>query len=238
MKFSGRNAIVTGGTGSLGSECVKHLLASGINVAVPYTNDATARRLPSSGNGLKVIGIKADITTEKDVTAFLKHVTEEFGSIEYLVNAAGGYLGGKTVDEVTLAEWEGILRLNLWSTFLMCRGALYAMRHQQFGRIINIAAHPALHPAAKKGPYALSKRGIITLTETIAEETKDTDITANAIAPSIILTDENKRSMPDADFSAWVTPEEIATLAMFLCSDEARSIRGNVVKIFGKSYGA
>jgi NAD(P)-dependent dehydrogenase (short-subunit alcohol dehydrogenase family) len=237
MTFSGRTAVVTGGTGALGSACVRSLLESGVNVAVPYKSDRGSELLPKSTSGASVIGIKSDLTSESDVSMMAKHVVESFGSIDYLINAAGGYLGGKTIDEVTLGEWEGILRLNLWSTFLTCRVALQNMRLRRFGRIINIAAMPAIHPSARKGPYALSKRGVITLTETIAEETKGTDITANAIAPSTIRTEENRQSMPDADFSAWVTPEEIAGLATYLCSDEAGSVRGNVIKIFGRAYG-
>ena len=140
---------------------------------------------------------------------------------------------GSTIDEVMLDEWEDIMKLNMRTAFLICRGALRVMRKQSFGRIVNIAAMPALSPSAKKGPYAISKRAVVTLTETIAEETKGTGITANAIAPSIILTEANKQSMPKADSSKWVTPQEIAQLILYLCSDEAKSVSGNVIKIYG-----
>jgi NAD(P)-dependent dehydrogenase (short-subunit alcohol dehydrogenase family) len=160
-------------------------------------------------------------------------VMEKFGSIDFLINTAGGYIGGKQIEDVTVEEWDGIMNLNLKATFLACRGALRVMREKHFGRIVNIAAMTALTPAARKGPYAVSKRGVITLTETIAEEVRGTGITANAIAPSTILTEANKQSMPKADVSKWVTPEEIARLILYLCSDEARSISGNVFKIYG-----
>jgi NAD(P)-dependent dehydrogenase (short-subunit alcohol dehydrogenase family) len=235
MKFSGKSAIVTGGTGALGSACVEHFLDAGLNVAIPYTSEKSlaitvTRFARSSG---KVFAFRADLTAEDHVEAFLAQVTAKFGTIDYLVNTAGGYAGGRTIDEVTLDEWENIMRLNVRTAFLVCRGALRSMRKQGFGRIVNIAAMPGLLPSAKKGPYAVSKRAVITLTETIAEETRGTGITANAIAPSIIMTEANRQSMPDADFSTWVTPEEIARLILYVCSDEARSMSGNTMKIYG-----
>jgi NAD(P)-dependent dehydrogenase (short-subunit alcohol dehydrogenase family) len=101
------------------------------------------------------------------------------------------------------------------------------------GRIVNIAAMPALVPSTKRAAYAVSKRGVAALTELIAEETKATGITCNAIAPSIILTEANVRAMPGADAAKWVKPEEIAKLILFLCSSDARPISGNVIRMFG-----
>ena len=126
-----------------------------------------------------------------------------------------------------------MMTLNLRTAFLVCREVLPLMMAQKSGRIVNIAAMPALTSGAKKGPYAISKRGVIALTETIADEVKGSGITANTLAPSIIVTDANKAAMPNADFSKWVTTEEIADAILFLCSEKARSINGNVVKIFG-----
>jgi NAD(P)-dependent dehydrogenase (short-subunit alcohol dehydrogenase family) len=91
----------------------------------------------------------------------------------------------------------------------------------------------ALAPSASRGAYAIAKRGVVTLTETIAEEVKGSGITANAIAPGIIDTPANRASMPSSDFSRWVTPEEIASIVLFLCSDDARSVSGNVLKAYG-----
>ncbi len=235
MTFSGKTAIVTGGTGALGSICVDRLLNAGINIAVPYNSETSLANIPKrvAQSPDKLLTIKTDLTVEDGVESFVAEVVKRFGTIDYLVNTAGGYTGGSTIDEVTLEDWEGIMTLNLRTAFLICRGSLRQMRKQGFGRIVNIASMHAVSPSAKKGPYAVSKRGVITLTETIAEETKGTGITANAIAPSTIVTEANKQSMPKADFSKWVTPEEIAQLALYLCSDEAKSVSGNVIKIYG-----
>jgi NAD(P)-dependent dehydrogenase (short-subunit alcohol dehydrogenase family) len=123
--------------------------------------------------------------------------------------------------------------LNLMGAFRMCRAVLPLMRERGFGRIITIGAMAALRPTAKRGPYQVSKRALITLTETIAEEVKGSGITANAIVPSTILTPDNLQSMPDADHAKWVTPGEIADLVRFLCQVETRSVNGNAIKIYG-----
>jgi len=102
-----------------------------------------------------------------------------------------------------------------------------------FGRIVNIAAMPALLPAPRRGAYTVSKAGIVTLTEVIHQEVKGSAITVNAIAPSILLTEANRASMPGADTSKWVPLSEVASLILYLCSDEARSVSGNTIRIFG-----
>lgn len=235
MTFSGKTAIVTGGTGALGSECVKHLLELNLNVAIPYASEQSLSKASASvkhGSG-NILTHKTDLSRENEVKGFVAAVIERFGSVEYLINTAGGYAGGTTIDQVTFDDWEGMIRKNAQTAFLICREVVREMLQKRFGRIVNIAAMPALTPSAGKGPYAISKRAVVTLTETIAEETRGRGITANAIAPSIILTEANRQSMPTADISKWVTPQEIAQLAIYLCSDEARSVSGNVVKIYG-----
>jgi NAD(P)-dependent dehydrogenase (short-subunit alcohol dehydrogenase family) len=107
------------------------------------------------------------------------------------------------------------------------------MKARKFGRIVSIAASAALSAGPKRIPYAVSKAGVATLTRDLATELKGTGVTVNAIAPSIILTEANRKAMPRADTSAWVPPEEIASVIEFLCSREARSISGNILMMYG-----
>ena len=223
-------AIITGGTGALGSVVVQSFLEAGMNVAVPVHS---AKSISQRENNERFLTIETDLIVELKVQLFVEQVQEKFGSVNYLVNLAGGYAGGNTIAQVSLEEWESMMSLNLKTTFLMCREVLKVMMAAKFGSIVNIAAMPALLSGVKKGPYAISKRAVISLTETIADEVKGSGITVNAIAPSIILTEANKASMPSADFQKWVTPEEITNLILFLCSDKSRSINGNAIKIFG-----
>jgi NAD(P)-dependent dehydrogenase (short-subunit alcohol dehydrogenase family) len=235
MDFANSLAIVTGGTGALGGTVTQHFARADASVALPVRSEKHLSALPPNLQPFKqnLFLQRADLTSQSATGDFVRSVIDRYGKIDYLVLAAGGYAGGERVEDVPLNQWEGQLSLNLTSVFLMSRAVLPHMRKSGFGRIITIAAMPAITSGAMRAPYAVSKRGVVALTEAIADEVKGTGITANAIAPSIILTDTNRASMPDADTSGWVTPEEIATLAMYLCSRDARSISGNVIRIFG-----
>jgi NAD(P)-dependent dehydrogenase (short-subunit alcohol dehydrogenase family) len=176
---------------------------------------------------------ESDITAESGAATFVRETAERWGGVGILVNCAGGYAGGEKIGEVSAATFEEMLTANLRTTFLMSGAVLPLMRGARYGRIISIAAMAALSPAASRGAYAIAKRGVVTLTETIAEEVKGSGITANAIAPGIIVTPANRASIPSADTSHWVTPEEIAALVLFLCSQDARSVSGNVIRVSG-----
>jgi NAD(P)-dependent dehydrogenase (short-subunit alcohol dehydrogenase family) len=235
MNSANSLAIVTGGTGALGSRVAHHFTHAGVSVAIPVRSEKALTSLPSALEPLKekLYLRRADLTSGRDTEQFVHDVVDRFGRIDYLVAAAGGYAGGKKVEQIPPDEWEKQLSLNLTSLFLMCRAVLPHMRERGFGRIVTIAAMPALTSGAERAAYAVSKRGVISLTEAIADEVKRTGITANAIAPSIIVTEANRDSMPDAETSWWVTPDEIAKLVLFLCSPDARSLSGNVIKAFG-----
>lgn len=235
MSFHGKTAIVTGGAGALGSVIVRRLFEEGATIALPYHSESSRSSIAAaiSAAPSRSYSAKVDLTKEKEVSSFVQEVASRFGRIDFLVAAAGGYSGGDLTEDVGLDDLESMLSVNLRTTFLMCKTVLRFMRQQKTGRIVTVGSMPAITPAARKGPYAIAKRGVITLTETIAAEVKGTGITANAVAPSIILTDANKESMPDADSSKWVTPGEIAALVSFLCSEDARSINGNVIRVYG-----
>jgi NAD(P)-dependent dehydrogenase (short-subunit alcohol dehydrogenase family) len=235
MNFENKTAIITGGTGALGKVVMQKFFDANANIALPVHSSNSIGSLPSSITKMesRFFAMSTDLLIEIQVNAFVNNAVGKFGGVHFLINIAGGYAAAKSVEEVSLDDWESMMNLNLKTAFLMCRTVLPTMRKQEFGRIVNIASMHALAPKPNAAPYAVSKRGVVTLTETIAEETKGTGITANAIAPSTILTEANKQSMPGADFSKWVTPEEIADTILFLCSDGARSMSGNVIKMYG-----
>jgi NAD(P)-dependent dehydrogenase (short-subunit alcohol dehydrogenase family) len=232
MELSGKKAIVTGGTGTLGRVVVHRLMEAGARVAVPVSSRESLGHAHSAW-GNRVLALVADLTAADDVQSFVVQVGREFGGVDILVAAAGGYAGGTSVEKTSLADTAAMMNLNFSTAFLMCQVVLPLMKASGFGRIITIASQPGVTPKAGAGAYAIAKRAVITLTETIAQETKGTGITANAIAPSILLTEENKRAMPDADFRKWVSPSDIAFLIHALCMDGARSLTGNVLKVYG-----
>jgi NAD(P)-dependent dehydrogenase (short-subunit alcohol dehydrogenase family) len=227
-----RVAIVTGGTGGVGQTVVRDFLARGVPVAIPVSNsrgDAGSDMFPPEKTFIR----RADLRNEASVGEFIQAAQREFSQVDYLVNIAGGYAGGRRIEEITLEEWEGMLDLNLKTAFLMTRGVLPIMKKGGFGRIINIAALPAVLPSANKAAYAVSKRGVAALTELTHEEVKGSGITVNAIAPGIIDTEANRKAMGERDIARWVTPTEISRLIQYLCSDDARPVSGNIIRAFG-----
>lgn len=233
MRFPGKTAMITGAAGSLGRAVAGAFAAEGTTLALPVRTDEQADFLAASIH-LPVDRVYTGIvnlSVEPAVDSFVDNVQKKFGGIHILINCAGGYAGGKPIEEVSLGEWDDLMKQNLQTAFLVCKAVLPGMKRAGWGRIVNIGAASALAPGARRGPYQVSKRGVITLTETIAEETRGSGITANTIAPTIIRTEANRLSMPDADSSRWVPPDQIAQCALYLCSDESASITGNTIRM-------
>jgi NAD(P)-dependent dehydrogenase (short-subunit alcohol dehydrogenase family) len=234
MNLHNSTVVITGATGALGSIVATRFFDAGARIAIPTITPSSGllpERIVQANE--RCVLAKTDLSVESEVQQFVQLVHERFGTIEILANIAGGYEGGTAIAGTSIDQWNAMMTMNLTSAFLMSREILKFMLAAGQGRVLNIAAMPALTSGANKGAYAVSKRGVISLTEILAEETKGTGITVNAIAPSIVLTEANKMSMPKSDTSKWVTPEEIAELIVFLCSDHARSVSGNVIRIFG-----
>jgi NAD(P)-dependent dehydrogenase (short-subunit alcohol dehydrogenase family) len=234
-RFKGRIAFVTGGTGALGQVVSKAFYTEGASLAIAYLHDKeNAEPLkPLSADTAKVKLIRADVTSEEQVKSAFKAATAKFGTIDFLVNIAGGYMGKTTIDQLQLKDWDFMMNLNLKSAFLCTREALNVMLARGTGRIVNISAMSGLNPSAGRGAYGISKAAVATLTKIAAQEVKGTGITVNAIAPSIIVTEANVRSSPGDDYSKWIKPEDIAELIVYLCSDAARSINGDILELKG-----
>ncbi len=234
MTFQNRTVIITGATGGLGPVVAQRFFAEGANLVLPVRAASSVKSVSERfGNSSRVLALEANLTVEADAEHTAEEALKKFTRIDVLANIAGGYAGGRPIADVSTEEFESMLEINLRTTFLMSRAVLKAMLQQRYGRIVSMAAMPAVRSGANRGPYALAKRGVITLTETMADELRGTGVTANVIVPGIILTEENKSSMPDADTSTWVPPEDIAEAILFLCSENARSINGTTVKMFG-----
>jgi NAD(P)-dependent dehydrogenase (short-subunit alcohol dehydrogenase family) len=162
------------------------------------------------------------------VDAVVKH----FGRVDALVNIAGGFIF-ETLAEGDGASWQRMFEINVLTAMNACRAALPHLSRSSGGRIVNIGAMGALQAGAGMGPYSGAKAGVHRLTEALAQECKGT-ITVNAVLPSIIDTAANRAGMPDADFSKWVTPQEVAEVILFLCSDAASGVTGALIPVSGR----
>jgi NAD(P)-dependent dehydrogenase (short-subunit alcohol dehydrogenase family) len=236
--LEGKVAIVTGATGSLGRVVTKILLENGAKVVTPYRALERQEELANFVGASKsaLTGIQADVTNAQGVQDLLKKTLEVFARVDILLNIVGAYVGGKDVAETKEDEWDFMMTTNLKSVFLCCKAILPTMVRQNFGKIVSVAARPAVEKRfrVKSGAYAVSKAGVVVLTETMAEEVKKYDINVNCVLPSTIDTPNNRKNLLREDSANWVKPEDIAKVILFLVSDDSRIISGAAIPVYGK----
>jgi NAD(P)-dependent dehydrogenase (short-subunit alcohol dehydrogenase family) len=235
VEFEGRVAIVTGGSGALGSAVTLDLLGGGARVAVPYTADehwvALQNRAGAARERLR--GAKVDLKKAVGVEHFVAAVLEQWGRVDFLLCMAGGFAAGK-IHETSEESWDRMFDLNLRTVFLALRAAVPAMIKQNFGRIVTISSGAILNGGgAGIGAYAVSKGAVRQLTEIVADDLKGYAIHAHCILPGTMDTDANRRAMPGADCSQWVKTEDVARIIHFLLSDDSRAVRSVIVPVLG-----
>lgn len=225
--MSKRVTVITGATGVLGRAVADAALARGdIVAAIDFSPVARA-----DDDGWMGLG-GVDLADPAAAEAALNAVAQRFGRIDCLLNAVGGFVW-QTIDG-PLESWERMHRMNLTTVLNACRAALPQLAQSAAGRIVNVGALGALQAGSGMGAYAASKAGVHRLTEALAEETKASALTVNAVLPSIIDTPANRADMADADFSTWVQPSELAAVMLFLASDAAAAVTGALVPVKGR----
>jgi NAD(P)-dependent dehydrogenase (short-subunit alcohol dehydrogenase family) len=235
MDFDGRVAVVTGGTGALGSAITLDLLAHGARVAVPYVVEeewaALGKRAGAAAE--RLWGAHTDLTKAEAVDGFVADVVSRWKRLDFLVAVAGGFAAGK-IHETSEQDWDRMFDLNLRTVFLAVHAAVPVMIQQNFGRIVTISSGAILRGGgAGIAAYAISKGAVRQFTEILADEMKGQDIRAHCIMPGTMDTEANRRAMPNADFSKWVKTEDVARVIHFLLSDAARAVRSVVVPVLG-----
>lgn len=232
MDFSGKHVVVTGGTGALGTAVVSALVGGGATCTVPYVHDSEAERFPYRGQPQATLIKVSDLSNEAEVTTVYSGIKALWASI----HIAGGFAAARIIDidkPALIAQIDS----NLTSCFLCCRAAVKAMAPAGGGRIVNVAARPALEPRSGAGMtgYTVAKAGVAALTMALAEEVAKDGILVNAVAPSIMDTAANRKAMPKADHAAWPKVEDVAATIVFLASPGNRVTRGAIVPVYGKS---
>ena len=227
MQLDGQVVAITGAFGALGSAVVQAALAAGAQVAA--IDRAPAPRAPL---GAAALFGDVDLASDDGAQAAVDAVVARFGRLDALVNIAGGFRWEELAGG-SLATWDSLYALNLRTAVAACRAALPRLPDGR-GRIVNIGAAGAVKAGAGMGAYAASKAGVARLTEALAEELKPRGITVNAVLPSIIDTAANRADMPKADFSAWVTPAQLADVIVFLLSPQAQAVTGALLPVTGR----
>src|SRR5438445_9882507 len=236
-RFSGKVALVAGGTGGLGRAVSLAFLEEDAKVVVTYRKqeefDALKSAAGASRSGLEGHGV--DVMDEAAVRQLIERVLGKHGRLDALVNAVGGYAGGVKFWESETKVFDQMLALNLRSGYALSRAALPVMLKQGRGSIVNVASKAAFDHAAGVAAYAASKAAAVAMMDSLAADVKGTGVRVNSILPSIIDTAVNRRAMPNADYSSWPKPEEIAQVILFLCSDNAAVVHGAAVPVYGNT---
>jgi NAD(P)-dependent dehydrogenase (short-subunit alcohol dehydrogenase family) len=230
LDLNGKVIAVTGGFGSLGASVGRAAMAAGARVAL--LDRADASKAPAELSAALALG-GVDLGSASAASTAIARVVERFGRLDALVNVAGGFRWEK-IEGGSIDTWDLLYQMNLRTAVSASQAALPHLLAGGDGRIVNIGAGAAAKAGAGMGAYAASKAGVARLTEALAEELKDRGVTVNAVLPSIIDTAPNRADMPNADFSRWVKPEQIADLIVFLLSDRARAITGALIPISGR----
>lgn len=246
MNLKGKSAIVTGGSIGIGAAIAVKLAECGANVALNYRKhreeaEAILDRIVQIGR--KGLLVQADISNFEEAGKMVEAVVNTFGKVDILVNNAGVNWDG-VIWKMTEEQWDQVLDINLKGYFNYIRAVAPLFREQQSGKIINITSINGLRGKFGQSNYSASKAGIIGLTKTVARELGKYGINVNAVAPGLIETDMMKNadeSIRSAALEEIVLkrigqPEDIANVVAFLCTDLARHITGEVIKVDGGQY--
>jgi NAD(P)-dependent dehydrogenase (short-subunit alcohol dehydrogenase family) len=235
----GRVALVTGGAGGLGQAVSIAFAASGASVVILASERqravAEALAATTTARGERMTCVTCDVLEEDQVRAAVEGVVTQQQRLDVALNLVGGYAGGQPVTALDLATWQRMLDLNLRSALLVSKHAGSVMAAQGEGCIINVSSRGARSGRKQAAAYAVAKSGIITLTEVQAEELRDHGVRVNCIVPSIIDTPANRAAMPQADYSRWPQPDEVARVLLFLASDDAKLISGAAIPVYGRA---
>jgi NAD(P)-dependent dehydrogenase (short-subunit alcohol dehydrogenase family) len=222
--------VVTGGSGALGVAVLEALLARGARCHVPCVE----REVPASFSLATHDRVHAsagiDLTSDSSTRSYYESLPPLWGSI----HLAGGFVPG-LIAETSLTDFQRMLSMNAVTCFLSCREAVRAIRRSEGrgGRIVNIPARPVVRPVGGMSAYIAAKASVAAMTETLAEELRAEQILVNAVMPSIIDTEANRKAMPNADFSTWPKSSEVAETIAVLVSPRNTLTSGALVPVYG-----
>jgi 3-oxoacyl-[acyl-carrier protein] reductase len=246
MDLIGKSAIVTGGSLGIGATVAIELAREGADVALNYRkHDAEAKSVAKhiKDLGRKCLVIKADVTSYSDAEAMFKQVVEAYGKIDILVCNAG-INKDQVIWKMSEQDWDNVINVNLKGYFIYNKLAAAQFKEQRSGKIINITSINGLRGKFGQSNYSASKGGIIALTKALAKEVGKFNVNVNTIAPGMVMTEMAKNIPPEflqkavdeTVLGRVATTKDIANVVVFLCTEKARHITGEVIKIDGGQY--
>ena len=246
MDLEGKVALVTGGSLGIGTAISLDLAQNGADVALTYRRhgeEAKAIVEKIKAMGRKAKECKVDVSDFGEVQNLVNQILEEFGRLDILVNNAGMNWDG-VIWKMTEEQWDAVINVDLKGTFNFIRAVAPIFKEQKSGKIVNITSINAMRGRFGQSNYSAAKAGTIGLTKTVAKELGRFRVNVNAVAPGLIETDMIKsmpedfkqKSRAETVFECLGQPEDIAYLVTFLCSEKAKHITGEVIKVDGGQY--
>ena len=235
MSLDNRIVMITGVTGSLGPTAAKRFAEHGSNLVLV---GSSADKLEALGQSLDLpkerwLAVAAALGQPEGARKVLDAALKKFGRVDILLHLVGGHIGGKPVPQVTEDEVSTMLRQHLWTTFHLAQVLVPHMTANGWGRLIVITSPSAGAPPANGLPYAVGKAAEETLMLTLAEELKGKGVTANILRVRNIDTNHERDREKSLNTISWTTPEEVCSSLLYLCSDEAVTINGARIPLYG-----
>jgi 3-oxoacyl-[acyl-carrier protein] reductase len=246
LGLEGKGAIVTGGSLGIGRAVALALAREGANVAVNYRrHDTEAKQVVAEIEkmGRKGLAVKADVSSYDDAVKMVEQVREAFGGFDLLICNAGITWDG-VIWKMTEEQWDRVITVNLKGYFNYNKAAAMVFKDQKYGKIVNISSINGMRGKFAQSNYAASKGGEIAMSKTLAKELGKFNVNVNVVAPGLVMTDmmENlapefqAASLAETTLGRFATPDDVAHLVSFLCSDRSRHVTGEVIKIDGGQY--
>ena len=244
LNLNDKVVLITGGSKGIGAACVKYFCMAGAKVAFTFnSNQAAAIKLEKRYKKIsKCKAYKVDVTNEDEIKNTVDAVLKDFKRIDILINNAGIWKEGK-INKMSLSHWEETLKINLTSTFLFSRYVIPGMKIRRKGKIINISSAAGQRGEARYSNYAASKGGMISFTKSLAMELGPYNINVNSVAPGWVFTDMTTKTLSDKKvldeelnkipLGRIATADDIAGPVLFLASDLARHINGEILNVNG-----
>lgn len=231
-EFENKVVMITGANGGLGTSVVQRFDEAGASLALVVRRAADADGIAPD----RALVVEADVTDKTSVQAAVDQVAAHYGRIDALVHTVGGYGGGKAVHEVDLDLWDRMMTLNARSVYITAGTvANYMLQQNTPGSIVVVLARHAFEGQKNHSAYGASKAAAQRIIQSMAKELIDRQVRVNGVVPGTIDTPANRRDMPNADFSKWVSPVQIADVIVYLCSDAAQPISGDSITVYGRS---
>jgi NAD(P)-dependent dehydrogenase (short-subunit alcohol dehydrogenase family) len=242
--LSGKVAVVTGAGGGIARAATLALAREGARLVIADIDEAGLAGVEDelSRLGASAVSVRADVTTEGGAAQIVERALDGFGAVDVLANVVGGSRPGKTVTDLTMAEWEQVVTFNLTSTFLMCHAAIPAMRRSGGGAIVNVASGAGLHGMPANPAYCAAKAGVVGLTRALAIDHAADAIRVNCVSPGAVLTPLMRRNRTPQEIEAMgrsallgriADPDELADVIVFLAGDRASYMTGKTIEVDG-----